>query len=126
MVIVDVLAWWYLTGWSIFAKMLSTRFANLADFFSMSSLIRTLFQPFRQISAGETSVNASLDMRFQAFTDRLVSRCIGFVTRLGLLITGTVVMIGTGIIGVVMIVLWPLIPFLPVVGIFLTLSGVVI
>jgi len=126
MVIIDVLSWWYLSGWGIFTKMIDTRFANLADFFSMSSLIRTLFQPFRQISAGETSVNASLEMKFQAFTDRLVSRCIGFVTRFGLLVIGIVVMIITGIVGVVMVIAWPLVPLLPVAGVLLTLSGVII
>lgn len=123
---VKVLSWWYLSGWGLFAKKLGARFANLADFFSMSSLIRTLFQPYRQISAGSAAADSSLEMKFHAFTDRLISRCVGFFTRLFLLIIGIIVLILTGVVGLVMIIIWPLIPFLPIAGIALTCMGVLV
>ena len=126
MVIVKMLSWWYVSGWSLFVKKLGVRFANLADFFSMSSLLRTLFQPYRQISADAAATDSSLETKFHAFVDRLVSRCVGFVTRLILLILGVIVMILTGIIGLVMVIAWPLMPFLPVAGIVLTCMGVLV
>ena len=116
MAIIDMLSWWYTTGWGVFTRKLGNLFASLADFFSISSLLRTLFQPYRQISAGETSANASLDSKFHAFIDRLISRCVGFVSRL-LIITVS------GTIGIVTIVIWPLIPCLPIAGIILTCTG---
>ncbi|MDO5480634.1 MAG: hypothetical protein Q4F58_03135 [Candidatus Saccharibacteria bacterium] len=126
MVMVRMLSWWYVSGWGIFIKKLGERFSNLADFFSMSSLLRTLFQPYRQISADTAANGSSLETKFHAFTDRLVSRCVGFVTRLFLLIIGVIVMILTGVVGLAMVVAWPLIPFLPVAGIVATCMGVLI
>lgn len=126
MVIVRMLSWWYVSGWGLFVKKLGVRFANLADFFSMSSLVRTLFQPYRQISADTAASGSSLETKFHAFVDRLVSRCVGFVTRLMLLIVGVIAMILTGIVGLVMVVAWPLVPFLPIAGIVATCMGVLI
>ncbi|MBQ6461062.1 hypothetical protein IJJ36_01350 [Candidatus Saccharibacteria bacterium] len=123
MAIIDMLSWWYTTGWGVFTRKLGNLFASLADFFSISSLLRTLFQPYRQISAGETSANASLDSKFHAFIDRLISRCVGFVSRLLILVVGFIIITVSGTIGIVTIVIWPLIPCLPIAGIILTCTG---
>ena len=87
----------------------------------MDSLIRTLFKPYRQISAATANANSSLELKFHMFIDRLVSRIVGFFTRLFLLIAGTLIIILGGIISLVLIILWPFIPLLPVVGIILTI-----
>lgn len=123
MIITELLSWWFTSGWGTFFEKLKNNFSNLADFFSMSSLIQTLFQPYRQISAGATSGDASLELKFHAFTDRLVSRCIGFFTRLILLILGLVIMFISGLVGLVILIIWPIIPLLPIAGIILTLTG---
>lgn len=90
----------------------------------MSSLLHTLFKPYRQISAETANAEASLEMRFHMFTDRLVSRIVGFFSRLVLLIAGTILIIIGGIICFALIILWPLIPFTPIIGIVLTILGV--
>ncbi len=100
-----------------------TWFSGVTDFFSMDSLIRTLFKPYRQISAA-TSATGSLDSRFQMFLDCSVSRLIGFVSRLVLLLVGCVIMVVGGFLCLVLFVLWPFLPFLPVAGIVLSLAGV--
>ena len=123
MIIIELLSWWFTSGWGTFVEKLKNNFLNLADFFSMSSLIRTLFQPYRQISAGSAASDASLDLKFHAFTDRLISRCIGFVSRLLLLITGTIIMLVSGTVGLVLLITWPLIPFIPIAGVILTITG---
>ena len=98
-------------------------FLSVSDFFSMDSLIRTLFQPYRQISA-ETTSSGSLDLKFHAFIDRLVSRMIGFCSRLILLLVGVIIMVLAGLFDLIFIVLWPVIPLLPIAGIVMSIVGV--
>lgn len=124
MSIPEIIIWWYTPGWSLFVKKNRALLASTVDFFSMSSLLHTLFKPYRQISAETANAEASLEMRFHMFTDRLVSRIVGFFSRLVLLIAGTILIIIGGIICFALIILWPLIPFAPIIGIVLTILGV--
>ena len=124
MAITEMFLWWYSHGWAVFIRKLRGIFSNITDFFSMDSLIRTLFQPFRQISAGSARADSSLDLKFHMFLDRLVSRFIGFSTRLILLIAGLLIIIVGGIVGLFLVIIWPLIPLAPIIGIVLAISGV--
>ena len=124
MAITEMFLWWYSQGWSVFIHKIRLFLTNIIDFFSMSSLIRTLFQPFRQISAESASSDSSLDLKFQMFIDRLVSRIIGFFTRLFLLLVGCIIIIVGSIVCLIFIILWPFIPFLPIAGIILSIIGV--
>lgn len=126
MAIAEMFFWWYSHGWQIFIKKIRTWFSGVADFFSMDSLVRTLFKPYRQISAGAASGDASLDLKFHMFLDRLISRCVGFVSRLILLIVGIVIITFGGILSLVLIILWPIIPLVPIAGIVLTAMGVLL
>ena len=92
----------------------------------MGSLVRTLFKPYRQISAEIASESASLDIKFHMFLDRLISRIVGFFSRLILLLAGVLIIVFGGIISLLLIILWPLIPLLPVAGIVLTATGVIL
>lgn len=124
MAIAEMFLWWYSRGWAAFLQKIRQGLSNVTDFFSMSDLVRTLFQPFRQISAGSASADSSLDLKFHMFIDRLVSRLIGFVSRLILLIAGTIIIIVGGILSLVLLILWPFIPLLPLASIALTILGV--
>lgn len=124
MAIAEMFLWWYTRGWLIFIRKVRGFMLNITDFFSMDSLIRTLFKPFRQISAETANVDSSLDLKFQMFLDRLVSRTVGFCTRLILLIAGCILIIFGGIISLILIILWPFVPLLPIVGIILCIMGV--
>lgn len=126
MAITEMFFWWYMSGWNVFIKKVRGWFSSVADFFSMDSLVRTLFKPYRQISAETASSSASLDLKFHMFLDRLVSRVIGFLSRLVLLIAGTILIIVSGIASLILIILWPIIPLLPVAGIILTITGFII
>lgn len=126
MVIAEMFFWWYSAGWGVFARKLKGKFANVVDFFSMPSLIKTLFKPYRQISAAGVSGTVSLDVKFRAFLDKLISRIVGFFARLILLIVGTFLMILCAVFGLIMIVVWPILPLLPIAGIVLAVSGVII
>ena len=124
MFIVKSFTWWYISGWGVFISKVKDAFLSLTDFFSMNSLIRTLFKPFRQISAGTASADSSLDLKFHMFTDRLISRIVGFFSRLFLLIVGCIIIILGGIVSLALIILWPFIPLTPIAGIILTVMGV--
>lgn len=126
MAIFEMLTWWYAHGWRVFARKLRAFLTNITDFFSMSSLVRTLFKPYRQISADSAGANSSLDLKFHMFLDRLVSRFIGFFSRLILLITGTVIIIIGSVASLLLIILWPIVPLFPAAGIILTIVGVTI
>ena len=123
MAITEMFLWWYSSGWKVFVGKLKTGLESITDFFSMGSLIRTLFKPYRQISAEVAGDGASLDLKFQMFLDRLISRIVGFFSRLILLLTG-IMMIIVG--GIILIILWPFIPLLPIAGIILTAMEVVL
>lgn len=123
MALIDMLYWWYAKGWRVFLSRIKMWFGGVTDFFSMDSLIRTLFKPYRQISA-ETSANGSLDLKFQMFLDRMISRLIGFVSRLVLLCVGAVMIVVGGAVSVILLILWPIIPFLPAAGIIMSINGV--
>lgn len=126
MAIAEMFLWWYVSGWAVFIGKLKSFLLNITDFFSMGDLIRTLFKPYRQISAESASSTASLDIKFHMFLDRLISRFVGFFSRLFLLIAGVVIIIIGGIISLVLIILWPIIPLLPIAGIILAIMGVIL
>lgn len=123
MAIAEMFYWWYAKGWRVFIARSRAWFLSVSDFFSMDSLIRTLFKPYRQISA-ETTSSGSLDLRFHMFIDRLVSRMIGFCSRLILLLVGVIIMIFAGLFDLILIILWPVIPFLPIAGIVMSIVGI--
>ncbi|MBR3248673.1 hypothetical protein IKF89_01425 [Candidatus Saccharibacteria bacterium] len=123
MAIAEMFLWWYVHGWSVFVQKIKNFMASIIDFFSMSDLVRTLFQPFRQISAATASAESSLDLKFHMFIDRLVSRIVGFFSRLTLLLAGTIIILLGAILSLVLIVLWPVIPLAPLAGIILTITG---
>lgn len=108
----------------MFLGWLGSRLRNAADFFSIRLLVRHMFAPFRQISAGEAT-GPSLDAKFHAFLDRLISRVIGALVRFFLLILGTVVIILQALLGTIVAILWPLCPVLIVGCVILAAMGVV-
>lgn len=119
-----MLTWWYMAGWKTFTGNIRNWLNGITDFFSMNSLIHTLFKPFRQISAESADMNSSIGLRFNMFLDRTISRIVGFFARAILLIIGSIIIIFGGIICLVLIIIWPFVPLLPIAGIVLAISGV--
>lgn len=116
-----ILGWWYGAGWKQRAGMVKERLASLMDYFSLDLLLKTLFSPFRQISAEKT--NGSLNVQMHAFFDRLISRVIGMVIRLVMIVIGTVAIILYAAIGLLALILWAFVPLLPVIGLIFFLTG---
>ena len=87
----------------------------------MDLLLKTLFSPYRQISAG--SVDGSLEVKMRALIDKLFSRLIGAFIRIILLVIGIITVIFQALFGLVALILWGLTPLMPFVGLALTIVG---
>lgn len=121
MVIVWALSWWYGAGFAMQFKKLRDQLESSYDYFSIGLLITTLFAPFRQISAGK--VRGPLTVQLRAFFDRQLSRVIGAIVRLVLIVTGSVWLLVQVLLGVIILVLWVIAPLLPLAGFIIMLSG---
>lgn len=123
MFLVGLLSWWYSDGWIDRVRMMRDRLMSVADFFSISLLVSTLFSPFRQISANGAAV--SLSDHMHVFFDKLLSRIIGSIVRSFMIIFGLITMLFQAIFGVIILLSWLIIPLLPAVGLVGFAIGVV-
>ena len=115
-------SWWYGAGWRFIAGRARYKISRLGEFFSIALLLKTLFSPYRQISAG--AVNGPLNLRMRAFFDRQFSRFIGFFVRMIMIVAGVLTIIVLLVVSIVWLVVWPLLPISPVIFIILTATGV--
>lgn len=123
MFILDLLGWWYSRGWSWAGKYLYiTRSKQILQFFSISDLFLTLFSPFRQDVVHLQS--GSIGLKLQALGNNIISRIFGFLLRLALIVSGVVVLGLNVIFATLSIIVWPLLPLGPLLGIMFIVLGV--
>ena len=122
MLVTSLLLWWYGNGWRDQLGLFSDRLARSADYFSIVALLKSLFAPFRQISAGSIG-NAPLDAKMRAWIDKLVSRFIGALVRSAIIVIGLIALLFECLFGIIRLLVWPLLPFVPVAGIILAMMG---
>ncbi|CAN5360452.1 hypothetical protein BH09PAT4_BH09PAT4_04750 [soil metagenome] len=114
--IFELLHWWYGRGWELMITQALHRLGNLGAAFSVSILLRTLFSPWRRIISYP---GAGLDARLRAMLDNLVSRAVGFVVRLLVLLTVAILGVLAVLVGLLQILIWPVFPllvFAPILG----------
>lgn len=121
LLVTDLLRWWYSDGWRRRVQSIANRLDGSIDYFSFDLLLKTLFAPFRQISAGR--VDGPLEVQMRALVDKLFSRIIGAFIRTILLVVGAVVIAVQVLFGLVILIGWAIIPLLPIVGTVLTVAG---
>ena len=121
MFIVGILSWWYTGGLIERFSGVKERVSSTIDYFSIDLLARTLFAPFRQISAGR--VDGPLGVKWHAFVDRLISRCIGGIVRSGTILFGIVAIVLSIAAGLLMMTLWIMVPLVPFISVILTIIG---
>lgn len=122
MLAISLISWWYGLGFKKRIDDLTDSFRRTLDYFSIGLLIKTLFAPFRQISASKAS-GAAIDIRFRMFLDRLISRIVGSFMRTIVVLIGIVVIVIKFLISLVVIVFHLLLPVLPIVGIVMMIIG---
>jgi len=121
MFIVGLFSWWYGAGWLRCISAVKAGLANIYDYFSLDLLVRTLFSPFRQISAG--GVRGPIGAQMRALLDNLISRVIGAIVRTIVLVCGIVTLIISCALGALRIALWPFVPLLPIACIVFAVAG---
>lgn len=121
MVLRDILVWWYTTGLRQRATAAGEQLDGVVDYFSIGLLFRTLFSPFRQISAGQ--VDGSFEVQMRALFDRCVSRAIGAAARLVIICIGAVWLVCAVAVAALTLVLWTALPILPFIGFGLFVMG---
>lgn len=122
LLVTELLRWWYGDGLRQRARMMMNRLDGTMDYFSIDLLLKTLFTPFRQISAGR--VDGPIGVQMRALVDKLFSRVIGAIVRLMILIVGGITILLQAVFGIVLLVLWGIVPFAPIIGVVLSISGV--
>lgn len=122
LLVTELLRWWYGDGWRKRAQMVAARLDGTTDYFSIDLLIKTLFAPFRQISAGR--VDGPIGVQLRAMVDKLFSRVIGAIIRLLILIIGGIAIGIQALLGLIVLLLWAAVPLLPVAGVGLAIMGV--
>jgi len=121
MFILGMLSWWYGAGWRQRAVRFGEKIAGTMDYFSIDLLVKTLFSPYRQISAGK--VQGPLGLQMRAFLDRLLSRLIGAMIRTVMIVIGTVAILAYSLVGFLLLIVWGFIPLLPIAGIVVSMTG---
>lgn len=106
-------SWWYTAGWAQLGQRAVGGVMGTLEFFSVGMLLRSLFAPFRQISVGR--VRGSLDTQVRAWADRQISRGIGAMVRLAVIVFGLLATLLMAIVAVALLVLWPAVPLVPVI-----------
>jgi len=106
--LIEMLRWWYGPGWANAAKRIKTRSLGVAQSFSMGTLFKTLFAPWKRIQYS----GKSFDAKMQAVLDNLISRMVGMTVRFGVLFGAIVATSGTFAISVIIVCIWPLVPLL--------------
>lgn len=116
-----ILSWWYGRGWRARLHLSGGRLKSTAELFSIGQLLSTLFDPFRQISAGRVDGSAAVQIR--AALDKLISRIVGLIVRTITILIGLVVLVFRGIFEVIFVAFWLIIPLFPVFGLVMMIFG---
>ena len=122
MFLVGLISWWYGRGWIEQWGRILQRFKATLDFFSVGQLMSTLFAPFRQISASSGS-DGSFGAAMRAFFDKLISRIIGAIVRIGTIFIGLIAILFQALYVTVMMIIWWFLPLFPIVGLILFVIG---
>lgn len=104
--------WWYSDGlrW-IWSRAVADRLKAWAAYFSVASLVKTIFAPYKQTFAGGSS--GSIGVKFRAWVDRTVSRFVGLLIRSLLILAWSICSLATLATGAVAVIVWPLLPVFP-------------
>ena len=116
-----IISWWYGRGLRGQIGQIRDRLTATAGYFSIGQLLSTLFSPFRQISAG--SVNGPIGAQLRAFFDQTVSRVIGAIVRSLTIFAGALLMAAQVVVETFVLIVWLLLPLLPVAGLIMFVIG---
>lgn len=121
MLIMGLISWWYGPGWKQQFSSFVEHVARMYDYFSIDLLAKSLFSPFKQISAGH--VSGPIGVQLRAFADRMLSRVIGAFVRTVTIFVGLIAIFLAVVWNLLLLIMWGLLPLLPILCIFLAIIG---
>ena len=107
MIILSLFQWWYSHGWLSAIEHAEKRIEDTYRLFSIPILLRTLFSPWRRIM---TAPGASIGDHIRAAVDNTVSRMVGFIVRMIVLLAAAFLLLLASLISLLELLSWPLIP----------------
>jgi hypothetical protein len=113
MAFIYLLQWWYGAGWRRQVGLVSVRVKRVGKAFSGGILIKTLFSPWKRLVTG-TDRNSTLGDKLRAALDNVVSRFVGFMVRSITLLTASLTIVIIFIANIIILILWPVVPFAPI------------
>ncbi|MBI4033616.1 hypothetical protein HY379_01320 [Candidatus Saccharibacteria bacterium] len=99
--------WWYGSGWLGAWNNVGGSAKKIQRGFAIGVLLKSLFAPWKQVI---TIPGRSLDEKFRASIDNLVSRSVGFFVRLLTLTAAAAIISASTIFNLVIAAAWPLLP----------------
>ncbi len=111
MLILEMLRWWYGAGWSMVWKRTTAKISDVAQSFSVSLLLRTLFSPWRRIV---TPRGKGFDAAIRGKIENAIGRFVGFFVRFFVLIGAAVMTVVLVAFGMAAMAVWPFMPLLAV------------
>jgi len=106
----DFIVWHYGSGLKLYLRRWIFSMAWVVHYFSMPLLLPTLFAPWKRLVVEENTPGFHLDKWFQQITFNLISRCIGAVVRLFLLLVGLLTLLPAFLAGIMGLVAWVMFP----------------
>jgi hypothetical protein len=118
MLFMDFIVWWYSRGWVLRFSSIGLQTAHWAQFFSLGTLLRTLFSPWHQIITPKGAEKPLGDI-FRTWLDNGVSRFVGFWVRLIVFFSGLIMLALIILLNFSYAILWPFLPLLPLIVIII-------
>lgn len=115
--IVRYFFWHYTKAFIDFFRIWINIFWFCIHFFSMSTMIRTLFSPWKRIVDEDKSIGNF----FSSFIVNMIMRVVGFVMRSTLIIAGIFAVLIVFILGIASLVLWI---FTPIILLLIFIKGI--
>jgi hypothetical protein len=105
--IISLFQWWYGAGLKKISRNVSYWPSLIYRNFSVPLLAKHMFAPWRRII---NPGGKGLAMQVRAMLDNSVSRFVGFMSRLLVIVTALIAMFFTVIFAIVMLIIWPCLP----------------
>lgn len=119
MLFAEFFTWWYSRGFIELFLRIRRSIVGIWSKLSVTILLKTLFEPWRRIVSES---GGSIRDKSRALIDNAVSRMVGFVIRISVIIAAIIITAVIAVGGLVVLVIWPVAPVLVPLTLFLGLA----
>lgn len=114
--------WWYTDGWKHAVSSIRRRVVAVMEYFSVDILVRTLWEPWKQIKSYAWQ-GSSLGDKMRVAFDNAFARMFGFILRISLIMMSLFSAMLVTIWSVLLVLLWPILPLVPFICLAIGLKG---